>query len=234
MEIKLFRSLQRLRARRFMKEYNKVLKEFEDAKRSLSISDERRKYFKVLGISPGASQREIKEAYRSMMKRYHPDVNKSPDALLIAEKVNEAYQMLTKQSANFDKSEFAMLSMLIDLYNAELQKEIKRLKELSYQPIERWFYEQELNSFLDYRKRVRIVLIKAFNSYYRAKRRLLKLKRAGMKLSSKDQKLAEVIEGVGYMLGECSLIDSQIERVKRNFTEIVKRSNDEMRSKIFS
>ncbi|MGC8647814.1 MAG: DnaJ domain-containing protein [Candidatus Micrarchaeia archaeon] len=233
MEINFFKSLQRLRTKRFIEEYGKVVKEFEDAKKRLSISDERRKYFKVLGISPGSSQREIKEAYRSMMKRYHPDVNKSKDALIIAEKVNEAYQMLTKQSANFDKSEFAMLSMLIDLYNAELQKEIRKLKELSYQPVERWFYEQELNSFLDYRKRVRSVLIKAFKRYNRAKRKLLKLKRIGMKLSSKDQKLVEAIEGVGYMLSECSLIDSQIERAKRNFIEIVKKSNEEMRSKIF-
>ena len=41
---------------------------------------EKRDYYEVLGISKGASEDEIKKAYRSLAKKYHPDINKAPDA----------------------------------------------------------------------------------------------------------------------------------------------------------
>ena len=37
---------------------------------------EKRDYYEVLGISKDASEQEIKKAYRSLAKKYHPDMNK--------------------------------------------------------------------------------------------------------------------------------------------------------------
>ena len=37
-------------------------------------------HYKTLEINEGANEREIREAYLSMCKRYHPDVNKTEDA----------------------------------------------------------------------------------------------------------------------------------------------------------
>ncbi|MBE7038156.1 MAG: molecular chaperone DnaJ, partial [Ruminococcaceae bacterium] len=59
--------------------------------------------YEVLGIKEGASDEEIKKAYRELVKKYHPDkyVN-NPLADLAAEKlkeVNDAYDTLTKGSS---------------------------------------------------------------------------------------------------------------------------------------
>ena len=37
-------------------------------------------YYDILGVSESASPEQIKENYRRLVKHYHPDVNKDPDA----------------------------------------------------------------------------------------------------------------------------------------------------------
>lgn len=54
--------------------------------------------YKILGISPGASQEEIKKAYRTLARKYHPDVNREPSAEERFRKINEAYRILMNSS----------------------------------------------------------------------------------------------------------------------------------------
>jgi curved DNA-binding protein len=51
-------------------------------------------YYKILGVPRDADQAEIKQAYRKLARRYHPDVNKDPDAEDKFKEVNEAYEVL--------------------------------------------------------------------------------------------------------------------------------------------
>ena len=51
--------------------------------------------YRVLGIAQGASQEEIKKAYRKKAKEYHPDLHPNdPSAAKKMNEVNEAYDML--------------------------------------------------------------------------------------------------------------------------------------------
>jgi molecular chaperone DnaJ len=55
----------------------------------------KRDYYEVLGISNSASKDEIKKAYRKLSKKYHPDINKEPDAEEKFKEVKEAYEVLS-------------------------------------------------------------------------------------------------------------------------------------------
>lgn len=57
---------------------------------------EKRDYYEVLGVNKGASEDEIKKAFRSMSKKYHPDLNpNNKEAEEKFKEVNEAYQVLS-------------------------------------------------------------------------------------------------------------------------------------------
>jgi len=51
-------------------------------------------YYDVLGIGRDASQEEVKQAYRRLARKYHPDVNKAADAESKFKDVGEAYEVL--------------------------------------------------------------------------------------------------------------------------------------------
>ncbi len=54
--------------------------------------------YRVLGVSPSASEDEIKKAYRALAKKYHPDVNSgASDAEARMKEINEAYSTIIKQ-----------------------------------------------------------------------------------------------------------------------------------------
>ena len=52
-------------------------------------------YYSLLGISPGASDEEIKKGYREMAKKYHPDKNTEAGAKEKFQEVQEAYDTLS-------------------------------------------------------------------------------------------------------------------------------------------
>jgi curved DNA-binding protein CbpA len=72
--------------------YSKLL---EDAKlfcKIASMTPEQARA--IIGVSPNASESEINKAYRILARKYHPDINKSPEANLKSVELNIAKDIL--------------------------------------------------------------------------------------------------------------------------------------------
>ena len=74
------------------------------------MAEQKRDYYEVLGIAKGASEDEIKKAYKKLARKYHPDLN--PDNKEAEEKfkeANEAYEILSDpdKKARYDQFGFA-------------------------------------------------------------------------------------------------------------------------------
>ncbi len=70
----------------------------------------KRDYYEVLGVQRDASPDEIKKAFRSLARKYHPDVNREPDASERFKEINEAYEVLSdsQKRAVYDRFGHAM------------------------------------------------------------------------------------------------------------------------------
>ena len=51
-------------------------------------------YYEILGVKRGASQDDIRKAYRGLAKQYHPDISKEKNADARYREINEAYEVL--------------------------------------------------------------------------------------------------------------------------------------------
>jgi molecular chaperone DnaJ len=64
-----------------------------------------RDYYEILSVQKNASPDELKSAFRGLARKYHPDVNKEPDAEERFKEINEAYAVLSdaEKRAAYDR-----------------------------------------------------------------------------------------------------------------------------------
>mgnify|MGYP001591939638 CR=1 FL=1 len=64
-------------------------------------------YYKILGIGKAASSDDIKKAWRTLAKKYHPDVDPTANALFLS--ISKAYETLSDpvKRVQYDKGELA-------------------------------------------------------------------------------------------------------------------------------
>lgn len=112
--------------------------------------------YEVLGVRQGASEDEIKKAYREMVKKYHPDQYRDNPLSTLAEdklkEVNEAYDYITKNqssqhenygsqstnySNNYSSSDFIQVRTHINNGNIA---EAERILDSSSAKNAEWYY----------------------------------------------------------------------------------------------
>lgn len=134
-------------------------------------------YYSILGISSNASEDEIKQAYRTLAKQFHPDVNKSPEAHEKFIEISEAYEFLIARISSGSNADDPTRD---DLYSWEFIESIKkeareRAKEHARMKFEKLQHEHEafresglydLGLLLQYTMRIGIVLVCLFFLIY--------------------------------------------------------------------
>jgi len=80
---------------------NKDEKEYQKAKQLSTFPN----YYDILGISKNATQKEIKNQYRQLVKKWHPDKSNEADAEKKMSKIIRAYEILSnkERKETYDK-----------------------------------------------------------------------------------------------------------------------------------
>ena len=84
-----------------------------------------RNYYEILNVDFNSDQSEIKKSFYNLVKKFHPDLNKSPNARKRFELINEAYETLSdseKRSA-YDR-------VLIEEIKKKVKRKEKQKKEI--------------------------------------------------------------------------------------------------------
>ena len=66
----------------------------------------KRDYYEILGIKKDASKLEIREAYKKLAKKYHPDINKDHGAEENFKEISEAYAVLSDDNKRAQYNQF--------------------------------------------------------------------------------------------------------------------------------
>ncbi len=81
-------------------------------------------YYKILNVSPNASESEIKKSYRALSYKYHPDKNPDPSVAEQYKSINEAYETLNdpQKREQYDNrnNPLSMDSILKEMFQGQM------------------------------------------------------------------------------------------------------------------
>jgi len=82
-----------------------INKKFKKNSKFKSKMAKEKDYYKILGVGKNATKAEIKDAYKNLAKKYHPDLNKATDATEKFKEINEAAAVLgdEQKRAQYDQ-----------------------------------------------------------------------------------------------------------------------------------
>jgi len=186
------------------------------------------KYFAILGLKPTASIEEVKSAYRKIAKKYHPDIRKSKEAEEIMKNANEAYSaILNGQSIDPEQIEASMHKRLVETYNSLLEKDYKKLVDELSVPVEEWFYEQEVNAFYDWQKRLARAYKASFAELVNARKKVERLLRANRKMlkEGKEDMLFDNLGKLEIIYNECKMLEEYSKYAYKSVFDSIKKQH---------
>ena len=112
-------------------------------------------YYELLGIKETATEEEIKRAYKREMKKWHPDINKTEEAVSMSTKINEAKEVLLNETKrkeydlSLKKEETKTYEKYSSVNTSKSKKEERKEKEEVYETktVTKWEY---LKDYLKY------------------------------------------------------------------------------------
>lgn len=111
-------------------------------------------YYELLGIKNDATEAEIKIAYKSQMKKWHPDLNKSDEAVSMSSKINEAKEVLLDIEKRKDYDEY-LSRKETESYNRYTQRKANSTQEQTNNTndsmVTKWEYLRDWLKFSTYK-----------------------------------------------------------------------------------
>ena len=202
-------------------------------------------YFSALGIKPTKDKTAIRDAYRAMIKAYHPDVNKSLLSEEITKEANDAYRFLSNYNMHSEgeslpkKSRGLFVDALSEEYEKLLERDYGRLKKsLGSESVERWYYEQETNKFLDWNKRCAFAVSNVLDDFMHLGKRLRTSAKTAKRLlkQEKDENKRKIMRGAiaeaEYLYDRHAHIKRLIDmEVLKIFYASAKKNSDDVRKR---
>lgn len=81
--------------------------------------------YKILGVNEFSNHEDIKKAYLRLSKRFHPDINKDPEAQEHFKEINLAYRSLKDMMSSFEEGgqSFTVKQTRYNRYDGKISKE---------------------------------------------------------------------------------------------------------------
>lgn len=112
-------------------------------------------YYALLGISPSATNEELKRAYREMTRKFHPDVNSEATAPILFRAIAEAYECLSNPKSRNAYDEYWISRFAKDIPE-EGANFVPPIREEQIFPKEEW--DDVAQAVVKEKKRIRWVI----------------------------------------------------------------------------